>query len=174
MVFILLVITAAAAAAVGYVYSITKQPIEDAKEKFKMEKLASVLPELEYDELKQSKDSTVYIAKQDHFIVGYVFETVSSQGYCGDIKMLVGFDVDGKILNIEVLEQQETPGLGSNMTSPDNVLLNSFKGKKPANMILKVKKDGGDVDALTAATISSVAYTDAVEKAFNKFNQLTK
>ena len=66
------------------------------------------------------------------------------------------------MLNVNVLEQNETPGLGTKMADEGNPLFASFEGRNPGEMKLAVKKDGGDVDALTAATISSRAYVDAI------------
>ena len=74
-----------------------------------------------------------------------------------------------KIININVLEQKETPGLGTKMTDEGNVLLASFKDKNASEINMTVKKDGGDVDALTAATISSRAYAEAVAVAYEAF-----
>jgi electron transport complex protein RnfG len=82
---------------------------------------------------------------------------------------MVGFDAEGKILNINVLEQKETPGLGTKMADEGNVLLMSFKDKVAADVNMTVKKDGGDIDALTAATISSRAYAEAVAVAYEAF-----
>jgi electron transport complex protein RnfG len=81
--------------------------------------------------------------------------------------------MQGKILNVNVLSQAETPGLGTKMAEPENVLLKSVRGKNPAEINLAVKKDGGDVDALTAATISSRAYVDAVARAYEAFTQVS-
>ncbi|MGB4293017.1 MAG: FMN-binding protein [Bacteroidales bacterium] len=64
-----------------------------------------------------------------------------------------------------MLEQKETPGLGTKMTEP--FFKDQFNGKNPANFKLKVKKDGGEVDAITAATITSRAFCDALERAYN-------
>jgi electron transport complex protein RnfG len=74
---------------------------------------------------------------------------------------------------VKVLEHAETPGLGDKMAAPGNPLLASFEGRNPAEMNLAVKKDGGDVDALTAATITSRAYVDAVARAFNSMMETT-
>jgi electron transport complex protein RnfG len=82
---------------------------------------------------------------------------------------MVGFDTKGTILNVNVLEQAETPGLGAKMTEEGNPLLASIQGKEAAKTKLTVKKDGGDVDALTAATISSRAYAEAVARAYSVF-----
>ena len=82
---------------------------------------------------------------------------------------MVGFDNNGTILNINVLEQKETPGLGTKMADEGNSLLASFKDKSAADIKMTVKKDGGDIDALTAATISSRAYAEAVAVAYEAF-----
>ena len=79
------------------------------------------------------------------------------------------FDAEGKILNINVLEQKETPGLGTKMADEGNVLLLSLKDKNAAEVNMTVKKDGGDIDALTAATISSRAYAEAVAVAYEAY-----
>ena len=96
-------------------------------------------------------------------------ETATKNGFSGMIKMMVGFDNNGTILNVEVLEQSETPGLGAKMTEEGNPILASIKGKEASKTKLTVKKDGGDVDALTAATISSRAYAEAVARAYSVF-----
>ena len=97
---------------------------------------------------------------------GYAVET-AVDGFCGTFRVMVGFDKEGNILGYEILEHQETPGLGSHMT-------HWFKNAdKPGQNIigrqggsLTVSKDGGDVDAITAATISSRAFLKAVNQAY--------
>ena len=106
---------------------------------------------------------------QDGEVVGYAIETASKSGFSGMIKLMVGFDTAGTILNVNVLEQSETPGLGANMAKEGNTLLVSVKGKSAPRFNFKVKKDGGEVDALTAATISSRAYAEAVARAYEVF-----
>jgi len=78
---------------------------------------------------------------------------------------MTGFSPDGKIFNISVLAHKETPGLGTKMSEP--AFKNQFNDKNPSEFALKVKKDGGPVDAITAATISSRAFCDAVQRAYN-------
>jgi electron transport complex protein RnfG len=78
---------------------------------------------------------------------------------------MAGFRPDGTIINISVLEQKETPGLGTKMAEP--AFKDQFNDKNPDQFKLKVKKDGGQVDAITAATISSRAFCDAIQKAYN-------
>ena len=101
--------------------------------------------------------------------VGYAIESISKNGFGGAIRLMVGFDTEGNIVNINVLEQKETPGLGTKMADEGNALHSSLVGKNAGKVNLTVKKDGGDVDALTAATISSRAYAEAVAVAYEAF-----
>lgn len=176
MVLVLFVICAVASAAVAYVSQITAEPIEQAKQQKVVAALKAVLPEFDNTPVAatvEGFEGAYYEAKLGDQTVGYAFESTSPNGFNGNVKLMVGFTVDGTIVNIEVLEQAETPGLGTNMTVIDNPLLLSFKGKQAAEMNMIVKKDGGDVDALTAATISSRAYADAVARAYAAFKSVT-
>ena len=94
---------------------------------------------------------------------------VEPLGFGGPIVIKVGFDVNGIIWNTKVLSQAETPGLGTKMCDEGNALLSSIQGKNSWEIEYKVKKDGGELDALTAATISSRAYYDAVARAYQAF-----
>jgi electron transport complex protein RnfG len=82
---------------------------------------------------------------------------------------MVGLLPDGSINNISVLEHKETPGLGDKMQKNKSSWSEQFNGKNPGSFKLAVTKDGGDVDAITAATISSRAYTDAVKRAYETY-----
>jgi electron transport complex protein RnfG len=110
-----------------------------------------------------------YPATENGKNVGVAVKTFSKNGYGGRIDLMVGFTPEGKINKISVLDQKETPGLGTKMT--DSVFKNQFDGVNPEQFKLKVKKDGGDVDAITAATISSRAFCDAVEKAYKIYKE---
>ena len=92
---------------------------------------------------------------------------VQPLGFGGPIVIKVGFDVNGVIWNTKVLSQAETPGLGAKCVEP--AFTDQFKGFNPAEKTLKVKKDGGDVDAITASTITSRAYADGLALAANVF-----
>lgn len=152
---------------------LTEQPIAEAREAAKQASLAAVLPEYDRTESWQmdahGNTLTVNKAFSGKKVVGYAVETYSMNGYSGEVRLMVGFDVAGKIINISVLQQKETPGLGANMTKEDNVLLKSFHSKQAADIDMTVRKDGGDVDALTAATISSRAYAEAVALAYEVY-----
>ena len=82
---------------------------------------------------------------------------------------MVGFLPDGTIHNISVLEHKETPGLGDKMTKAKSDWSVQFNGKDPSDFKLMVTKDGGDVDAITASTISSRAFCDAVDRAYKAY-----
>lgn len=106
------------------------------------------------------------LAKKNGELVGTAVKTYTNNGFGGKIWLMVGFNPDGTIANYSVLDHKETPGLGSKM---DTWFTKDGKGnivgKNPGENGLKVSKDGGDVDAITAATISSRAFLDAVNRA---------
>ena len=167
MVAVLFTITLVASAGVGYVNMITVGPIAEAKAAATQSALRAVLT---LDELPVA----VHTARSGEAVVGYAVETASKNGFSGMIRMVVGFDATGRVLNVNVLEQNETPGLGTKMADEGNPLFASFEGRNPGEMKLAVKKDGGDVDALTAATISSRAYVDAMARAYAAYKQIAE
>ena len=89
----------------------------------------------------------------------------------GALTLMVGVTADGTVYNTSVLSHSETPGLGAKCTT-DEKFMAQWKGFNPAEKILKVKKDNGDVDAITASTITSRAYTLAVENAVNALKSI--
>lgn len=82
---------------------------------------------------------------------------------------MVGFNAEGNIFNTEVIAAAETPGLGDKINKDKSDFAKQFSGQNPESFKLSVKKDGGDVDAITAATISSRAYCDAIQRAYDVF-----
>lgn len=172
MVLTLLVITVVAAFALGSVYNITKEPIAQSKLKKKQDAIALVVPA--FDKLETKKvmpDSGVDSLEMNYAykageLVGIAVETYTDNGFGGRIRAMVGFDPNGVIIDVVHLEHKETPGLGDKVEKKKNPWSNQFRGFDPASKQLKVKKDGGDVDAITAATISSRAYCDAIERAY--------
>ena len=95
---------------------------------------------------------------------------VAPVGFGGPIVIKVGFDVNGCICNTKVLSQAETPGLGAKCVEP--AFSDQFKGWNPSEKDLAVKKDGGDVDAITASTITSRAYADGLLLATKVFQAI--
>ncbi|MBQ3208809.1 MAG: RnfABCDGE type electron transport complex subunit G [Alistipes sp.] len=173
MVLVLFTITLLSSAAVGGVYMLTEEPIAQAKVAAVNDALKQVLPEYEATTSQDIEVNAlpvkVHTATVADKAVGYAVESTSKNGFGGAVRLMVGFDAEGTILNINVLEQKETPGLGTKMTDEGNVLLASLKGKDAAQVKMTVKKDGGDIDALTAATISSRAYAEAVAIAYEAY-----
>lgn len=95
---------------------------------------------------------------------------VAPVGFGGPISIKVGFDINGVIWNTKVLSQAETPGLGAKCVEP--AFSGQFKGFNPAEKKLAVRKDGGDVDAITASTITSRAYADGLALAAEVFQAI--
>lgn len=112
----------------------------------------------------------IYPAKNGDEVIAYAVKSYTNKGFGGYIGFMIGFKPDGSIININVLDQKETPGLGTKMvpegTADAPEFKDQFMGKNPASFVLKVKKDGGQVDAITAATISSRAFCDGVQRAY--------
>ena len=169
MVAVLFTITLIASAGVGAVNMITEEPIAAAKAAATTAAIANVLPAFEQNQMAEQEIDglpiKVYTATNGGDVVGYAVETMTKSGFGGAIRMMVGFLPEGKIYNVNVLEQAETPGLGTKMCDEGNALILSIKDKDATSLEFKVKKDGGELDALTAATISSRAYYDAVARA---------
>jgi electron transport complex protein RnfG len=177
----LFIITLIAATSAGMAYRVTKEPIALAKAAKTTSALAQVLPAFDNDHAaeKQMLDMdgfmvTVYPAKRGEETVGYAVKTATRKGFSGEIHLLVGFLPDGKIHNIQVLQHTETPGLGSKITEPNNVLVVMFRGNSPDDLQMSVRKDGGDIDAITASTISSRAYIDAVARGYEAMKKYKK
>lgn len=114
----------------------------------------------------------IYPAKKDGKFIGAAVESNTKKGFSGEIKVIVGFDVEGKLLNYSVLQHAETPGLGAKMQEWFHTDKNkqSVLGRDLANGELKVSKDGGDVDAITAATITSRAFLNAINRAYSAYS----
>ena len=177
MILTLLLVASIAGLALGGVYVVTKEPIAKAKLAKLNNALSQVLPEFDTTRTHQvtppngQEPLTFYVAYKGDQRVGTAVETYTNKGYSGKIELMVGFSPDMKILNTAVLKHAETPGLGDKMTKAKSDWSNQFKGKNPENFQLSVTKDGGDVDAITAATISSRAFCDAVERAYKTYKE---
>lgn len=113
----------------------------------------------------------IYPATKDGQFVGVAVESNTKKGFSGEIKVIVGFDPQNKLLNYSVLQHAETPGLGSKMQEWFRTDKNkqSVIGRSLTDGSLAVSKDGGSVDAITAATISSRAFLDAINRAYGAF-----
>lgn len=184
MVVTLVLVTGVAAAALGFVYDFTKEPIEAAKAKAQAEAIKQVLPE--FDELGESKVVTPAIggdaleffpAYKNGELVGTAIKTYTKNGFSGFISIMAGIDKDGNISGYSVLEHKETPGLGSKMDvwfdnpeKPNQMVV----GKNPETTNFTVTKDGGDIDAITASTITSRAFLEALTTAYDSYKENSK
>ncbi len=181
MVVTLLLVTGIAAASLGYVYELTKGPIAEAKLKAQQEAITKVLPEFDklgnsYKDLKESGGDSLefFPAYKNGELVGTAIKTYTKKGFSGFISIMVGIDINGNFSGFEVLEHAETPGLGSKMNAwfkntekPNQNII----GKNPKSTKFKVSKDGGDIDAITASTITSRAFLDALNRAYNSYKK---
>ncbi len=172
----LLTVTLLASASLGFVYSFTKGPIDDAQNAKINAAISKVLPEFDNkpsaDKFTREVDGgvlTFYPATMGDEPVGMAVQTFTKNGFSGQIDLMVGFLSDGTIYAIEVIAHKETPGLGDKMESGKSNFSLQFQGKNPQDFKLAVKKDGGNVDAITASTISSRAYCDAVQRAYDAY-----
>lgn len=180
MILVLTVITLVSSLAVGGVYLLTKKPITMAKDNIVNEAIKKVVPRFDNEPAAEAftqaidgEQVKIYPAKNGGKVIGYAIESFSNNGFGGRISIMVGMLSDGTINAISVVEQKETPGLGDKMQKTD-IMTGQFTGKNPAKMNMAVKKDGGDVDAITASTISSRAFVDAVDRAVRIFNNIQK
>lgn len=172
----LTLISMVAGFSLAYMNDLTMGPISEARKAKKINAIKAVLPKVDNDpylekistilpDLKDSFD--IYPGKVNDKLNSVAIGTYTDKAYSGLIKLMVGFDIEGKIKDIAVLEQKETPGLGTKITTEK--FLSQYRGKNPATWKLMVKKDGGQTDAITGATISSRAFNDAVQNAYEVF-----
>ena len=162
-------------AILGGAYALTKEPIEAAAAEKTNRAIAQVLPAFETAGERQfvealGKDFPYYEAKNGEDLAGYAIES-TVVGFGGNLTLMVGITPDRVVYNTSVLAHSETPGLGAKCTS-DAKFVSQWKGFDPSVKKLIVKKDAGDVDAITASTITSRAYAQAVENALVAFDML--
>ncbi|MDE5954568.1 MAG: RnfABCDGE type electron transport complex subunit G [Duncaniella sp.] len=171
MVLSLGIITVVAAAALAGVYSATKEPIAQAKAEKQKSAIGQVLPDIQFnnnpaDEAAEvtvdGETVTVFPARQDGELVGMAVESHDANGFSGLITVMYGFDPSGNITGFAVMQHAETPGLGSKMDEWFSNPAHTVIGLNANSANLTVSKDGGDVDAITAATISSRAFLRAL------------
>lgn len=186
MILSLTIICLVVGAILGVMKSVTDEPIAATELKNKTEAIKKVVPEFDnnpLDEVMEFKEGEkdiikVYVAKKGGEPVGYAIETFTKNGFGGRIDLMVGFDAKGVICDFSVLKHGETPGLGAKMdewfhTDSKGGNIQNMKGVDMAaeNGQLTVSKDGGKVDAITASTITSRAFLDAVNRAYKYYGE---
>ena len=177
MALVLTGVTVIAGALLGYVNELTKGPIAEANAKALGDAIALVVPGFDNNpaEAPESIDLDgatykIYKATKGGEFIGAAVES-SANGFGGALNVLVGFDKEGNIIDYSLLSHAETPGLGSKAADWfKKGAKGDITGKNPGKGALVVNKDGGDVDAITASTITTRAFLNAVNNAYAAYS----
>lgn len=174
-------VTIIAGALLGGVYTVTKEPIANMEQASQVQAIKDVAPDFDNDPeadkwitKEDGLDYTVYPAYNKGELVGAAVKATSMNGFAGEIVVMCGFESDGTVKNYEVLQQAETPGLGSKMQMwfRDPAGARSVIGKNPGSTqfyVTKDKENHGEIDGITAATISSRAFLESMRNAYDAY-----
>ena len=177
----MIIFSLAASTALSVFYFITKSPIDESDARAKRIFLNQVIPADLYDNnlvkdtisvepsplLGNKKNIDVYRAKKNNQVIAVIIEAVAPDGYSGEIKTLVGIDQEDKILGVRVIAHKETPGLGDYIEIDKSQWIKNFNLKsldKVSEKQWAVKKDGGDFDYISGATITPRAVIKSTYK----------
>ena len=177
MVLVLTGVTVIAGALLGYVNELTKGPIAEANAKALSNAIELVVPGFDNNPAEAPETIElngvtykIYKATKAGEFIGAAVES-SANGFGGALNVLVGFDKEGNIIDYSLLSHAETPGLGSKAADWfKKGAKGDITGKNPGNTALVVKNDGGDIDAITASTITSRAFLNAVNAAYAAYS----
>ena len=182
MALVLTLVCLGASAAVAVVYAVTKEPIDLANQLKVNNAIKEVVPAFDNapsDDVlnittEDGVEGKVYVAKNGSETVGYAIESKTNIGFGGPFTIMVGMTPDGAVYNTSVISHTETPGLGAKITDHESPFIQQWIGKNicDGSVKLLVKKDGGDIDAITASTITSRAYCNAMENAAKIFKSI--
>jgi len=175
LVLVLTAICFVAAFALSQVFELTKEPIAHQKRLEVLRAIRAVLPEIDNEPDKDAVQLQVDSTSQDEprevtffrgrltgQLSGVAFVVRSREGYGGRIEIMLGVDPQGTILGVEILSHLETPGLGSKITKKS--FRQQFIGRSLEDTKWAVRKDGGDIDQITGATISPRAVVKAIHE----------
>ena len=171
MVLVLSGICLVCSALLGTVYAVTKAPIEASEVQKVNAAIAAVTPQFDNvpsEDVRDVEGGQIYTATAGGQTVGYAIK-VSVGGFGGPLQLMVGFTPDGTVYNTSVISHSETPGLGAKLVDENSAPRQQVKDKNPAVNNLSVKKDGGEIDAITASTITSRAFLKGVGAAYEVF-----
>ena len=177
----MIIFSLVASAALSISYFLTKTPIEESDARAKRMFLNQVVPSNLYDNnlvkdtisvepnplIGNKKNIDIYRAKKNNQVIAVIIETIAPDGYSGEIKTLVGVDQKDKILGVRVITHKETPGLGDYIEVDKSQWIKNFNLKSLDEMGEKewaVKKDGGDFDYVSGATITARAVVKSTYK----------
>lgn len=174
-----------AALALSQVYEATREPIAHQKRLEVLRAIRAVLPDIDNEPDKdavrlrlgeatrgESKEVTFFRGRLHGKLTGVAFVVVSREGYGGNIEIMLGVDPQGTILGVEIVSQMETPGLGVKIA--EKRFRQQFVGRRLENTRWAVKKDGGDLDQITGATISPRAVVKAIEQGLQIYQENQK
>jgi electron transport complex protein RnfG len=176
MVLVLCTIALFSSLSVASINALTAEKLSEVRLQNQLKAIRDVLPAFDNNPMEESDTLTtpdggmlvIFPARSGGERVGTAVKSFSNNGYSGQVWLMVGFTPGGAVYDYTVLEHKETPGLGSKMDvwfAKGN--RGDVTGKIPGDRGLRVKKDGGEVDAITAATISSRAFLEAINRATN-------
>ncbi len=182
LVLVLTLVAAGAGLILSLVEMATRAPIAEQRRQETLRALKAVLPPADnavdtdtvalitgQDKRGRDVERTFYRGRQDGTLTGVAFQVVAPDGYSGDIVIMVGVDPAGTVTGIEIIRHAETPGLGDKIELP--AFKQMFAGKNLDNADWRVKKDGGEFDQITGATISPRAVVGAVRKGLEFYRQ---
>jgi H+/Na+-translocating ferredoxin:NAD+ oxidoreductase subunit G len=170
----LALICAVAAMALARVDDMTRGPIAEAEARAQREAVEAVLPafaELRADTVSVGeRTSTYFLGRDADGYTGAAFSSVSAKAYSGEIEIMVGVNGDGVVNGVRILKHAETPGLGAKYASPD-ILTQFYTGADLTGRDWRCRKDGGEVDAVTGATVTGRAILEAITLGLEKFEE---
>ena len=171
MVLVLAGICLVCSALLGTVYAVTKAPIEASELQKVNAAIAAVTPSFDNvpsEDVLSVDGGEIYTARSGEDVVGYAIK-VSTGGFGGILQIMVGFTPDGTVYNTSIVSHAETPGLGAKIVDENIAPRVQVKDKHPERNNLTVKKDGGEIDAITASTITSRAFLKGIGQAYEVF-----
>jgi electron transport complex protein RnfG len=179
--FLLFLFAVVTAGTLAFTHEATKEDIKASERKAAQKALLEILPQSRFDNdllldtlsipasahglLGKLSGETIYVARQNQRITAVIVPAIAPNGYNGDIKMIAGINTDGTIAGVRVLSHKETPGLGDKVDIKKSNWIESFRGRSlnnPAENGWQVKKNGGEFDQFTGATITPRAVVSRV------------
>lgn len=168
--------------------ALTEERIREEAARAEAQALFEIIPESQHDNdllndtvqlpaserLATTGPVTVWVARQGGAPIGFIMPVVAPDGYSGNIRLLVGIDLQGTVLGVRAVSHKETPGLGDRIETKKSDWIYSFEGRSlddPEPRAWNVKKNGGVFDQFTGATITPRAVVKAVQKSLVYFRQ---
>ncbi|MBQ7039385.1 MAG: RnfABCDGE type electron transport complex subunit G [Clostridia bacterium] len=171
MIVCLVAIAIVTAALLAVVNGLTAPVIEKNNQQQLEDSLREVLSADQFDIVSDENGVTIYAAKKGGNLVGHCVVN-SEKGYGGDVKVMTGVLLDGSVNKVAILEHGETPGLGANAEKAD--FINQFIGKIKGVKVNKNSPAGNEIKAISGATITSTAVTNAVNAAIEFAEEAAK